>query len=539
MGVTTTAVRPQVGALASVPAALRVRQWTKNLLVLAPLLPAADTVGLDEVAGAGIAFAMFCLLSSAVYLVNDVIDVPVDRLHPVKRHRPVAAGAMAPHAALVLAGVLGAGALALALVGGPQLLAVAAAYLVVQMAYCLWLKREPVLELAAVGSGFLLRALAGGVGAGIALSSWFLLAAGFGSLFVAAGKRYGEAVRGSRDAVEVRAVVQGLQRHLPAVRVDLGRVARRGDLRAVGVPDAGSQRVLVGDGLDRAVRARPAAVRGQRRRRTGRGARGGRARGPDAAAARSGVGGHPGGRDAGMSRPQVGEALRFAVVGLAAYGTDLLVFNLLLLAAGVPSVPAKVVAAAAAIAVAFAGSRWWTWRHRRGPRIGREYVLFLLASVLAAGIQVACLLASRELLGLRTPLADNVSANVVGMALATAFRFWAFRTVVFPERPESAQRQQADAGGRGDAAGASQREPAEQRRRDVAQRAHDPAQRRRRPDRLAAALERLHRPPRHGVRVGRRAARPAGPRSSCERTKPGRTTSTRTPSGRSASRSPV
>jgi len=135
-----------------------------------------------------------------------------------------------------------------------------------------------------------------------------------------------------------------------------------------------------------------------------------------------------------MSRPRVDEALRFGVVGLAAYGTDLVVFNALLLGAGAPAVPAKVVAAVAAIAVAFAGSRWWTWRHRRGHRIGREYALFLLVSVLAAGLQVGCLLVSRELLGLRSAWADNVSANVVGMALATALRFWGFRTVVFPER---------------------------------------------------------------------------------------------------------
>jgi putative flippase GtrA len=139
-----------------------------------------------------------------------------------------------------------------------------------------------------------------------------------------------------------------------------------------------------------------------------------------------------------MTGPRLGEAVRFAVVGLAAYGTDLLVFNVLLLVAGVPSVPAKVVAAAAAIAVAFAGSRWWTWRHRRTDRIGREYALFVLVSVLAAAIQVACLLFSRELLGLRSAVADNVSANVVGMALATAFRFWGFRTVVFPDRERSA-----------------------------------------------------------------------------------------------------
>jgi decaprenyl-phosphate phosphoribosyltransferase len=206
--VTITAVRPQASALGSLPAALRVRQWTKNLLVLAPLLPAAASVGGDEVRGAGIAFAMFCLLSSAVYLVNDVVDAEGDRLHPVKRHRPIAAGTLAPSAALVLSACLATGAMVLAATRGSQLVLVAVAYLVVQVAYCLALKREPVLELAAVASGFLLRALAGGVGAGVPLSSWFLLAAGFGSLFVAAGKRYGEAVRGQRDGAAVRAVVR-------------------------------------------------------------------------------------------------------------------------------------------------------------------------------------------------------------------------------------------------------------------------------------------------------------------------------------------
>jgi putative flippase GtrA len=134
-----------------------------------------------------------------------------------------------------------------------------------------------------------------------------------------------------------------------------------------------------------------------------------------------------------MSRPRRGEAVRFVVVGLAAYATDLVVFNALLLGAGTASVPAKVVAGLAAVAVAFAGSRWWTWRGRRSPHVVREYALFLLVSVLAAGIQVGCLVGSREVLGLRSAWADNVSANVVGMALATVFRFWAFRTVVFPE----------------------------------------------------------------------------------------------------------
>lgn len=126
------------------------------------------------------------------------------------------------------------------------------------------------------------------------------------------------------------------------------------------------------------------------------------------------------------------EVLRFAVTGVAAYATDLAVFNALLLGTPTSSTWAKVVSSAAAIVVAFAGSRWYTWRGRRSDRPGREWTLFVVFSVLAALLQLACLVVSRDLLGLRSALADNVSANVVGMVLATLFRFWTFRTYVFP-----------------------------------------------------------------------------------------------------------
>ena len=129
------------------------------------------------------------------------------------------------------------------------------------------------------------------------------------------------------------------------------------------------------------------------------------------------------------------EVGRFAVVGLAAYATDVAVFNLLRLGMDTEPIAAKVLSGAAAIAVAFAGSRWWTWRSRPRGRLARESVLFVVMSVLAAGIQVACLLVSRQVLGLLDPVSDNIAANVVGMALATVFRFWAFRTVVFRAPP--------------------------------------------------------------------------------------------------------
>ena len=134
------------------------------------------------------------------------------------------------------------------------------------------------------------------------------------------------------------------------------------------------------------------------------------------------------------------ELLRFAVTGVAAYATDLAVFNVLLLGTGTSSTWAKVVSSTAAIAVAFAGSRWFTWRDRRSEAPVREYGLFVVFSVLAALLQLGCLLVSRDALGLRSALADNLSANGVGMALATAFRFWTFRTYVFPPRPVAAAR---------------------------------------------------------------------------------------------------
>ena len=126
----------------------------------------------------------------------------------------------------------------------------------------------------------------------------------------------------------------------------------------------------------------------------------------------------------------IGEVGRFAVVGVVAYGTDVAVFNVLRLAGTAP-VGAKAISSALAVAVAWAGSRWWTWRDRSGPGLARQSALFVLFSALGAGLQLLTLAVSREVLGLRDAVSDNVSANVVGMALATAFRFWAFRTFVF------------------------------------------------------------------------------------------------------------
>ena len=192
----------------SVVRALRPRQWVKNVLVLAAPLAAGRVLDLDVLGPTAIAFLLFCMSASAVYLVNDTIDVEEDRRHPKKRFRPIAAGLVPRPLAVGLAVVLCASALTLAvLFTRPALAAVLASYVVIQLAYCVFLKNEPVVDLAVVASGFLLRGVAGGVAAGLFLSQWFLLVAAFGSLFMVAGKRYSELVLVG-DAAATRKTLQ-------------------------------------------------------------------------------------------------------------------------------------------------------------------------------------------------------------------------------------------------------------------------------------------------------------------------------------------
>jgi len=173
--------------------AVRPRQWVKNVLVLAAPLAAGKVFDPEVLGPTAVAFVLFCLSASAVYLVNDSIDVEEDRRHPKKRYRPIAAGLVPRPLAIGLAVVLFCAALVVAaLVTRPALAGVLAAYVVIQLAYCVFLKNQPVIDLAVVASGFLLRGIAGGVAAGLLLSQWFLLVAAFGSLFMVAGKRYSE-----------------------------------------------------------------------------------------------------------------------------------------------------------------------------------------------------------------------------------------------------------------------------------------------------------------------------------------------------------
>lgn len=171
---------------------MRPKQWTKNLLVVAAPLAAGDLLEPGVLGSTALAFVAFCSVSSATYLVNDCADVEADRLHPRKRTRPIAAGALSVRAALVVAVLLFAVGGTLALLTRWEFVALLAAYVVVTLAYSLRLKHEPVIDLSLIASGFLMRAVAGGLAAAIPISDWFLMVAGFGSLFIVAGKRYSE-----------------------------------------------------------------------------------------------------------------------------------------------------------------------------------------------------------------------------------------------------------------------------------------------------------------------------------------------------------
>jgi decaprenyl-phosphate phosphoribosyltransferase len=187
--------------------ACRPRQWTKNILVLTA--PAAAGIAFQPRAALqiAVAFVAFCLAASGIYLVNDALDVEADRAHATKRNRPIASGQLSVRAAWTAAAILLPGALAISALLNWQMLLVVAIYQAVQLGYCLGIKHEPVIELTSVASGFLLRAIAGGVATHIQLSQWFLIAAGFGSLFMAAGKRYSEKRLVQDTGVAIRPVL--------------------------------------------------------------------------------------------------------------------------------------------------------------------------------------------------------------------------------------------------------------------------------------------------------------------------------------------
>lgn len=183
----------------------RPKQWVKNVLVAAAPLAAGVLLQATVLGWVAIAFACFCLAASSVYMLNDVLDVNEDRAHPRKRMRPVASGQVSPRTASTAAATCALASVAIPIaLGNPQLTVVIASYLLLQATYIWKLKHEAVFDIACVATGFLLRAIAGGVAASVTISNTFLVVVGFGALFMAVGKRYSEILSHKQEDKKTR-----------------------------------------------------------------------------------------------------------------------------------------------------------------------------------------------------------------------------------------------------------------------------------------------------------------------------------------------
>jgi 4-hydroxybenzoate polyprenyltransferase len=187
---------------------LRPSQWTKNLIIFAPLLFGQrlfDAAALVEALGA---FVIFCLLSGVVYLLNDVADREGDRRHPLKKHRPIAAGEVPVAAALTLAGALAVGALAAAVWLRPLFAVLAAAYVVLLAFYSGPLKHVVIIDVLTIAIGFVLRAVAGAVAIDVAVSPWLYVLTILLALFLALSKRRHELVLLADGATRHRRILE-------------------------------------------------------------------------------------------------------------------------------------------------------------------------------------------------------------------------------------------------------------------------------------------------------------------------------------------
>ncbi len=187
---------------------LRPEQWTKNLVVFAALLFGRQLFETQAVALSVAAFLIFCALSGVVYLVNDVMDREADRMHPVKALRPVASGALAPAHAVGAAAVLGLAALGAAFWLSWPFGLVAATYLGLLLLYSGPIKRLVILDVLTIALGFVLRAAAGAVAIGVAISHWLLVCTILLALFLALSKRRHELTLLANGATQHRPILQ-------------------------------------------------------------------------------------------------------------------------------------------------------------------------------------------------------------------------------------------------------------------------------------------------------------------------------------------
>lgn len=191
--------------------ACRPRQWVKNLFVAAPMVFAKRLSDPHTALRALAAVGLFCALSSAVYLWNDVIDVDKDRAHPVKKHRPIAAGRLPIGTARLAAATLGVGALALGYLLDWRFAACALGYLVNNVAYSLVVKRIVYLDVLSIAGGFLLRVAAGAFAVGVVASPYLFVCTGLLASYLGFGKRAHELAQAGERASKQRDVLRSYQ----------------------------------------------------------------------------------------------------------------------------------------------------------------------------------------------------------------------------------------------------------------------------------------------------------------------------------------
>lgn len=171
---------------------IRPQQWIKNVFVLVPLFFGGSLLDTTDIIAAVTAAMTFCFISSSIYCLNDIIDVEDDRRHPTKCHRPIAAGKISVAQAYVMMALMVSLSFgSVALLGGYALGvgAVVGLYLLMNVAYCLVLKRYAILDVCTIAFGFVLRLFAGGIATGIGLSNWIVLMTFLLTLFLSLAKR--------------------------------------------------------------------------------------------------------------------------------------------------------------------------------------------------------------------------------------------------------------------------------------------------------------------------------------------------------------
>lgn len=188
-------------------ASLRPKQWTKNLVIFAALVFSRTAGNPTYLEKSIAAFAIFCILSGSIYLINDYLDSEQDKKHPLKCKRPIASGAVSRRTALIAAILCAGGSLAGAFALGINFFLVAAAYFILQIAYSFKLKHMVILDVFSIAAGFLLRVVAGAEAISVEISSWLLICTMLLALFLALSKRRHELIFLSAKAIEHRKIL--------------------------------------------------------------------------------------------------------------------------------------------------------------------------------------------------------------------------------------------------------------------------------------------------------------------------------------------